>query len=201
MALEDLGVEINFYNYTLDLLPCVLAVLKSNSGLYPRMVLGMACNPDVEHAIGKALEEVEINMTFSGAEVPDLASPDNIKTILDHQFWYDKPENHHEFDFLWTGHLVDTEEIKQSSGQIDDIYSLFASRGLNWYIVDLNLTGLEQTGIYVVRSIIPGLTSIGFGYRLEPLGGDRIKFLPKQLGIPHSGPRLSYESYRIQPFA
>lgn len=200
--LQKLGFECTFLNLTLETAPVVLAILQRQAQKYPRLVLGMASHASPTAAMDKALQEVELNATFCDLDVPHIEHPQDIRGVLDHQFWYDRPENHHEVLSLIGDRAIDVGSIKTGPQDVAGLEAAFSRAGFRWFTATLNPGGQAATGLYVVRSLVAGLTPIGFGYKMEPLGLERFRVPPMSVGRGQPDPsRQTAEGYKTQPFA
>lgn len=200
--LQALGFQTSFLNLTVDTLPVVLVILQREAKLYPHLILGMAAHPDPKVAMDKALQEAEINITFFDIEVKKIPNQEAVADVLDHQLWYDRSENHCEVTQLIGAEEINIAKMTPGPATIEGISSLLHQQGLQWYMVSLNQRGLEATGVWTIRSIIPGLIPIAFGFRMEPLGLPRLHKLPATLGDrKRDSARLHESGYRIQPFS
>ncbi|MEO7617654.1 MAG: YcaO-like family protein [Candidatus Saccharibacteria bacterium] len=196
--LEHLELEVSFFWLQLGLVPVAMTILRSQSYSYPRCVIGLGAAPKLSQALNKAFEEVEVNSTYLGSEVPTPKSATDISSVMDHQYWYNQDINAEPLAFMWHGPYNNLASVPDGPATIETINHMLANHGLSWAVVKLNPTGTDQTGIYVVRSFIRGLTPIGFGYQSEPLGSPRLS--SKISGDKHSL-RVTKEGYLPQPFA
>jgi|GEM_PF-2324590 len=202
LRLENLGFTCTFLNFTLELAPVVLVILKREAESYPRLILGMASHPSPIVAMDKALQEVELNVTFCDIETPSVDTVENIRDVMDHQFWYDKPENHSEVESLIGKDLVKATDIPVGPKDVSEMQIALSRLGSSWYTTELNRDGRSTTGLYVVRSLIEGLTPIGFGYMMESLGMERLIGAPPSIASGQfRSHRKTAEGYKTQPFA
>ena len=200
--LKTLGFSCTFLNLTLEFAPVVLVILKREATSYPRLILGMASHSSPVVAMDKALQEVELNVTFCGIEAPIVDDAENIRDVMDHQFWYDRPENHAEVESLIGRELVEASSIPTGPTSVPVMRAVLHKQGLAWYAAELNAVGMAETGLHVVRSLIETLTPIGFGHKMEPLGMQRIIDAPMSIASGQLRPsRKTAEGYKIQPFA
>jgi thiazole/oxazole-forming peptide maturase SagD family component len=200
--MEELGYSCIFLNLTLELAPVVLAILRGSTDAFPRLALGMASHSSPLEAMAKALEEVELRITFAGLETTRLESPTEVRTTNDHQLWYDQPENHAAVLSLVADRRVSVGVIPEGPSSVGAVADRLAQLGSPWFTVELNERGYAMTGVHTIRSIVPGLTSIGFGHTMEPLGVERLHHPMPSMGWGDSySPRTTRQGYVVQPFA
>lgn len=200
--LEDLGFQCLFLNLTLELAPVVLVLLRREADSFPRLILGMASDPSPVKAMEKALEEVELNVTFVGMETARIARPEDIRRTIDHQLWYDQPENHALVLGMIGDELVEATDIAEGPRTVQQMSAQLAGHGFPWFVASLNQAGQRATGIHTVRSLVAGLTPIGFGFTMEPLGVERLRNPIPSMGWGFScSPRTTRNGYAVQPFA
>jgi thiazole/oxazole-forming peptide maturase SagD family component len=200
--LESLGFTCTFLNLTLELAPVVLAILRRDAPRYPRLTLGMACRPSPLDAIEKALQEVEVNSSYFDMDMPVVGRAEDIQTVVDHEYWYDQPENHAEILAHIAQRVITADAIPAGPPDVPSLGAALRRAGLRWFVASLNPVGQAQTRLHVVRSLIPKLTQIAFGYMMEPLGQPRILRPPVVIGKgQHDSSRQSLYGYRVQPFA
>lgn len=199
--LQRLGFKIIAINLSLEFAPVILVILKRESDMYPRLLLGMGSHFNPRVALNKALQEAELNVTYYNINVPAPSEASEIATIMSHQFWYDLPQNHAEIECLIGNRVIDISNIPSGDKSVRSIKTNIERNGYEWYFTELNSTGAQQTGIVVVRSIVPGLVPIGFGYGLEPLGLARLKNAPTLVSAKANIYRQTKQGYKPQPFA
>jgi ribosomal protein S12 methylthiotransferase accessory factor len=187
------GFSVTFINLTLDTVPVIVAIMQRDAESYPRLLLGLGAHADPLLAIDKALQEVEVNATYVDARVPTIEHQQDIATVMDHQYWYDQPRNHGAVWSLYSGSRRTYDEFAKSM----ENYSLLPAA----FFVVLNRDGQSDTGIHVIRAIVPGFVPIGFGYMSEPLGMARLEELPRKLGLVSKPERRTRLGYQPQPFA
>ncbi|HSW81309.1 MAG TPA: YcaO-like family protein [Candidatus Saccharimonas sp.] len=202
LRLESFGFTCTFLNLTLELAPVVLVILRREAESYPRLILGMASHSLPIVAMDKALQEVELNVTFCNIETPSVNAMENIRDVMDHQFWYDKPENHSEVELLIGEDLIEATGIPAGPTDVIGMQTALNRLGTSWYATELNRAGRDTTGLYVVRSLIEGLTPIGFGYMMEALGMERLFRTPTSIASGQfRSLRKTAAGYKTQPFA
>ena len=159
------GWTIHLVNLTLDLLPVVLAVARTERTL----LLGAACRPTGAAAAHAAVREVAV----ASLHVPEARAiePEAVATTDDHQALYIDSDHVTEASFLWnSSDIVEVDEL--SAGCADSPLTLLAERIAEPVTVDL--TSARTRPVHVVRVIVPGLIPMSFGYDGEPLGIPRL---------------------------
>ncbi len=199
--LEALGFRIYFLRLNCLVATTIMVILTRKGEKYPRLLLGLATSGDPAIAAAKALEEVELNVTYLNADIVFPNSASKITGIMDHQFWYDLPNNHFEVEKLIGKNRIEIVDIPRVENNIGLILGALHSNGLDWYYAELNTPARHTTGLYVIRSIVPGIVPINFGYQMEPLGMERIQNPPSEYGSSFNQSRLTRDGYRVQPFS
>lgn len=199
--LTSLGFTLRAINLTLDLAPVVMVMITRSSHKFPRHVLGLASAPTAMAALDKALSEVELSATYYDKEMSYPTNQEHVRSVISHQLWYDLPQNKEEINFFFNNEVIAIEEIVDGPHDVASINEKLKSKGFDWYYTTLNPDGNEITGICTVRSIVPSLVPITFGYGCEPLAMDRLHNPPfRGKGLLDKS-RFSEEGYKVQPFA
>jgi len=200
--IQALKFEVLFLNLTLELAPVVLAIARRPVGLQPRMLLGLGCDSDAERAFNKALEEVESMVSYVGLPIqkPDLRLED-VREVMDHEYWYNQGDNSDAILSLIGSKVESLSAIAPGPTTVPGLWRRVYGSGFRWYAMEHNLQGARRTGLHVVRSVIPELTPIGFGYRMEPLGHPRLRHSSGSSKAGNTPRRLTELGYKLQPFA
>lgn len=199
--LGKLGFDVKILKLESIIGTVILSVLRRDSQMYPRLLLGLACNTEPEIAVNKALAEAELNVTYYDLVIKHPESQESIDTIMDHQFWYDLPANHHEIEALIGEEQASLDKFSSGPSTVEELGTQLSLQGFDWYYTELNAMGFESTGIYTIRSIVPGLVPIGFGYASESLGMPRLSNPPFSTTKKLDQSRLTESGYKIQPFS
>lgn len=184
-SFEELGYEIYLINLTLDTVPVILGVAV-NEKMIPTLVLGMAANFNPEKAISKSLDEILHQLYWNlrpNHSVQTLTNPKEVGDVGGHAALYATPRYLKKASFLWQGKLNDLPRKISFSNELEYIVELLSQKRIQILAADLTPTYFKSVGIWVVRTILPELVPIPFGYRTEPLGMRRIKELPENLGL------------------
>ena len=196
--LEELQFEVRFINLTLEVAPVILAIARRPRELHPRLTLGMGCASTPKAAMAKALEEIESMITFVDVEpAAALRAESDVTTVMDHHTWYSQGDNSDAVMEMVGPDVCGLHTVVAGPSTVPQMHAKLHEHDLRWHAIDLNLSGAEQTGVHVIRSMIPGLIPISFGYKMEPLGHPRL-LRPFWEGVPR---RCTSAGYRIQPFA
>lgn len=174
-ALECEGFSITIKNHTLDWAPVMTVFAQNESLAYTNCA---SCSRfDVEAAIDHALMEVEASVLarLQNGSATTL-KPSEVYAPLDHGALYEQRRYFRKADFMLQGGAY---KLSECSGEVkswDDLTNKLSREGMSLITIPLSLS--EQYGgsnnLSIVRSIIPGLIPMTFGYRLEPGGMKRL---------------------------
>jgi ribosomal protein S12 methylthiotransferase accessory factor len=191
---NDFGFDVIIQNITTDIgVPafCVLIVNRHNKK--PALFSGAGCHLNPEIALMKSLREALRFFTYN------LANPKKIEEVKilgfselrspgDHGNLYFAPEMLKHFDFILESNRYQSlDEVKDSSKKdpVSDLkycLDIFRKEKMDVIAVDCTSSDVANTGLYVVKVIIPGMHPIGFGVHNQRLGGRRLYNVPKELG-------------------
>ncbi len=111
-----------------------------------------------------------------------------VREIDDHLNFYTDPDSLSALDFLTRmNELPDIQGDtlvpgREFSDQLKACLSLLADRNLEAIVVDVTRPEVAETGLSVVRVIIPGMIPLTFGTRYGCAGGRRLTDVPRALG-------------------
>ena len=195
------GVEVRAFLLTTDLpASVVMAVAFDHDPGRPATLIGLGCHLDPAVAAEKAIFELCQARPSESRRYRDnppglrLKRYEDVKTLEDHSAFLALPERRGEFEFLLhRAQRVRLQDIpNRSSGDTErDLESCangLGERGYRVLYVHLTMADIAQCGVHVVRTLVPGLQPIHFGWGQERLGGRRLFNLPHQLGLA-PGPR------------
>jgi ribosomal protein S12 methylthiotransferase accessory factor len=172
-------------NHTLDFTPVICVIAQSEEFTYTPCA--SCASFDVEYAIDHAFMEVEA-LILARLEngPPKPIKPHEVIWPLDHGKLYGQKLYFHRADFLIYGHrTIPFKEVGKGSAKTwNELIDRFSKRGWHIFTVPLHLSK-EQYGndkLHIIRSIIPGLVPMTFGFRQEPVGMKRIYVVAKELG-------------------
>ncbi|NJL97298.1 SagB/ThcOx family dehydrogenase [Candidatus Gracilibacteria bacterium] len=175
---EKLGRKLEFYNFTLDSVPVIVAVIHGEH--YPMFVRGSSANPDYLKAAHKACQEVEITMhSLLHSENCHPILPEDVVEVEDHGRLYYFTENQ---ERLWQ--FYDAEVTDVAPVVINDPYQRFDPIIINLHKPKNNLD------LPVVRVLHEDLLHINFGFGNEHIGHSRLdklglKWVFKYPAFPH----------------
>jgi ribosomal protein S12 methylthiotransferase accessory factor len=183
--MEKLGYQIEILDLTLDLFPVALAVARNRKKEYPYFFCGAACNSNFFVAAEKAILELELSIwsAFKNKTNRRIDDPRILYEPMDHEIYYLDPCRSMELDFLFKGSVIDN--LKETESGDVEIGKYLKSKGFELYHKDITAKEIVElnTGISVVRVLVPGLIPITFGFMSEPLGMSRIYEILVNLGL------------------
>jgi ribosomal protein S12 methylthiotransferase accessory factor len=184
-ALAKSGFRIWVKDHTLEFAP-VATVVAQNDDL-PCTICAACSHFDFIRAIEHALTEVEacvVARLHNGPGKP--IKPYEVVDPLDHERLYDSRRYFQKADFL-----IDSRHPVVALGKAriasvrssKELAQALRQEGYEHYAVDLSLPEEKggNQGRHVVRSFVPGLVPMVFGYRLEPGGMERIYHIGRRL--------------------
>jgi len=172
--------------------PTIVATLKfENEG--PAFALAASTDLSPENAVRKALEELAHTYRYCSRVMgyPELEEEpgfDNIKTQAQHLQFHANSKNLGASNFLFdSDERKDFDEIKDLSSGDDkkDLSSLvnkINKMGYQCIGIDLTTADIEQTGLSITRSVIPGFNPLFMGHSLRSLDGKRLWSVPQKMG-------------------
>jgi ribosomal protein S12 methylthiotransferase accessory factor len=172
-------------DHTLDLAPVICVIAQSEELTYT--ACASCASFDVEHAVDHALMEVEalILARFQNGP-PKPIKPNEVIWPLDHGNLYGQKRYFHKADFLIRGHrTVAFKEVgNESARSWHELLDRFSTKG--WRLLTVPLYLSEEYGgngeLHIIRSIVPGMMPMTFGFRQEPAGMERIYAVAKEFG-------------------
>lgn len=143
--------------------------------------IGACCSLDSDYSINKSLKECLFTYFYS-LNIMDVRQnkPDKIKTLYEH-FLYYQGDN---FNKL----LFDSKTIKYKKEKIlyQDLLTNLQKCGINIYYKELTTEDIKDTGIKVVKVIVPSLIDLNKSHIYPRLGARRFFEVPKKLGLNYS---------------
>ena len=183
--LRENGFEVRIKDLSIDLAPVVF-VFAQNEGLSFTMCAGCS-DFDIEEALDHALMEIESAVLIRLANGPlKMVRPSETRTPEDHGALYEQKQYFRKADFLARGKQVIAlrEAGRNAARSWQELLDRFAAKG--WSLVTVSLHLAEEfcgnDGHSIVRSMVPGIVPISFGYRQEPCGMGRIYTVAKEIG-------------------
>jgi ribosomal protein S12 methylthiotransferase accessory factor len=193
--LEQEGFKVTVKDHTLDLVP-VATILVQNEAL--AFTNCASCSRfEIESAIDHALMEVEASVLARLQNGPSPAlNPSEVAMPLHHGALYEQKRYYRGVDFMFEGEVRLMSELSGPVSNWNRLLDKLHQTRVPLVTVPFFLS--EQYGgngdLHIVRSIIPGLVPMTFGYRQEPGGMKRLYDTARQ-----KGKRLTYGNMRKFP--
>jgi len=191
---NDFGFDVIIQNITTDLeIPAFCVFLVNRLKKKPAMISGAGCHINPKIAIMKGLREA-VRFFADYLSHPEryeqikILSFDEIRSPLEHGELYYDPEMLKQLDFIIeSNNYQNFSEIKDLSKKdpkenLRLCLDIFRKKKMDVIAVDCTSVDIVNTGLYVVKMIIPGMQPIGFGMRNQKLGGRRLYNVPMKLG-------------------
>ena len=181
-ALERAGVTV-----TLHELPAaadvsvVLAVAYGDGQNHPGAVVGAAANLDLGTAARKALTELAGNVVITRREIKagqwrEVGDPSQVRSLLDHGFFYRDPTRAVAFAFLDGG---DTRSVPGKAGRaprLEELTSRCSDAGIRVAVADITPADVAaKLGLHVVRAVSDDLVPLWFGHDHAPRDHPRLR--------------------------
>lgn len=200
--IERLGYDIFFLDTRLDLpIPTVTAVGRRRSDELGKISVAAGASLDPEDAIRSALREVAAAIPALPETLkvqiddiqPLLADFTRVRILEQHALLYGFPQMAHHVDALLSNPVQQTVETayaawdrarpRHSDLLADLRYCVerVLNLGLDVVVVDQTAAELAETGLKVVRVIVPGLVPIDFGW-----GRHRVYTLSRMQTVPRT---------------
>jgi ribosomal protein S12 methylthiotransferase accessory factor len=181
------------HDITTDIaIPTRLAVLIDRSSPRVFVTVGAAAHDNPDRALEKAVAEALFLRPAVEHVVRSSAGPDTVQTLEDHLTFFSSAARLHELGFLLNapacGNGASPPMLARGSlMQLRTALRALQQRGLDAIVVDVTLPEVLQTGLRVVRVIVPGLIPLTFGHRYAAKGGQRLYTVPVTLGYASRG--------------
>lgn len=194
-VLQKEGFVVTVKNHTLDWTPVGTVLVQNESLAYTNCA---SCSRfDMEAAVDHALMEVEASVLarLQNGPAPTL-KPSDVDMPLHHGALYEQKKYFRRADFMLEGDAYSLKEcstaVSSWNGLLDKLNEMEMS------LITTQLFLSEQYGgngdLSIVRSIIPGLVPMTFGYRQEPGGMKRLYDVAQK-----KGKHLTYGNIRKFP--
>lgn len=191
---NDFGFDIIIQNITTDIgVPafCVLIVNRHNKK--PALFSGAGCHLNPEIALMKGIRETLRSFAYYLAnpreiEEVKIISFDELRSPEDHGNLYFAPEMLRHLDFIIESRRYQNfDEIKglwtkDSLTDLKHCLNIFRKKKMDVIAVDCTTSDVANTGLFVIKVIIPGMQPIGFGMDNQRLEGRRLYNVPQELG-------------------
>lgn len=196
--LRKCGFRVWIKDHSLDLAPAVF-IFAQNEELTFTTCAGCA-GFDAEIALDHALMEVESSVLcrLSNGRRESIR-PSAVRFPDDHGRLYEQKQFFRNANFLMHGQkTISFQEVGRSAAwSWQELLDRFAARG--WSLLTVSLQLSEKLGgnggLHIIRSIVPGMVPISFGYREEPCGMEQIRVMAKEF----SGSSISFRDMPMFP--
>ena len=190
-ALEDNGFHVWIKDHSLDLAPVVCVVAQSDE--LGSTTCASCASFDPEYAVDHALMEVE-SFVLARLQETDVMriKPVQVRMPSDHGTLYNQREYFHRADFLIQG--IKTTSLKYVGRGTVRSWQKLLDRFLvkDWHLFTISLHLPDKYGgngnLNIIRSVVPGIVPMTFGYRQESGGMERIYEIARII----SGKSFSY---------
>jgi ribosomal protein S12 methylthiotransferase accessory factor len=184
-CLEAQDFKVWVKDHSLDLAPSVLVFAQNDELTFT--TCASCASFDVVHAVSHALMEVEASVVSrlqNGR--PIHIKPSEVGMPLDHGRLYGQKQYYRRANFLVEGGDVISlnDAGREAARNWSTLLERFADRGWRPIRVPLHLSEEfgGNDGLHIVRSVVPGMVPMTFGYRQEPAGMERIYSVAKEFG-------------------
>lgn len=186
------GFKIWVKDYSIDLAPVVFIFAQSEKLSFT--TCASCSNFDTIEALDHALMEVESSVLCRLVNSPSkIIKPAQVRFPSDHGKLYEQKRFFHKADFLVSGQIViEFKNMGQGVARSwDKLLDQFMLKGWSLITIPLHLTKESggNNGLHIIRSIVPGMVPITFGYREIPAGIERISIVAKEI----NGCTISYQ--------
>lgn len=182
--LQKVGFQVWVKDHSIDLAPVSCVIAQSQELTYTPCA---SCSSfDFEYALNHALMEVEalvVARLQNGPAKP--IKPREVLWPLDHGRLYGQQRYFRRADFLNRGHKIEFGDAgKRMARSWQELLRRFQTKGWRLFTLPLHLSEEYggNDGLHIVRSIVPGMVPMTFGYRQEAGGMDRIYNVASKFG-------------------
>lgn len=195
---EGLKAEVLFATQHIPI-PSVIGIIYSSTVEVPYATFGLAAGLDIEDVMLKSLEEALmvrntlIQLKEENRFVDFRGGCSQIKTFLDHAFYYSSPKSKRYWLYLLKMPLITPVQIQNKFDAIDlktntlhKLVNFVEEAGCKEIlVVDLTNSMAKAMDLHCARVIIPGLFPIEMDYNLKFLKYDRINAIRRLNNAPH----------------
>lgn len=195
------GLHYTLIQTTLDLeMPSFVGFVLDARSDPPGIMVGGAAHPDPNRAALKTLLELVQGLKwkdFMKTSIVPEPGFRNIRSFDDRAHLYASNDLREAFQFVWEhGHEIPLSEIASvETGEVRrdlrNCVDLLAERGLEVLGCDMTPVDAEACGLYVTRTLVPGLETMEGDHLLPFLGGRRWREVPVRLGLLPAEPDIS----------
>lgn len=182
-VLESLGYEILFKNLTLDIAPVIMVAARKRESVF---LCSLSSHTNLKKCLDRLLGELEVSVMMYekyGGETPEVKLTE-VRHPKDHGNLYKVPKFVEKTKFVFSSKkTVSLQDIRNTNNSIRNVLN---KKGHKVVIIDVSkyqprIRNTKKRS--VIRTIVPGLVPITFGYEMEPLGMKRVKSVPEKLGL------------------
>jgi len=183
--LRKVGFQVWIKDHSLDLAPVVCVIVQGKEFTYTAVASCASFN--VEYALDHALMEAEALVLARLQNGPAKSiKPQEVIWPLDHGRLYGQRQYFHHADFLIRSqNKITFQDIgKEVAQSWQELLSRFTAKGWRLFTIPLYLSD-EYGGngdLHIIRSIVPGMVPMTFGFRQEPAGMERTYVIARELG-------------------
>lgn len=190
--LQAHGFRVWIIDHSIDLAPVIFIFVQNEALGFT--ACASSASFSIENAMNHAFMEVEASILSRLQSGPSLPiKPNEVGTPRDHGRLYEQKQYFRHADFM----VNSNERIPFSrigSGVAHtwkELLTRFERKKWQLLIIPLHLSGEYggNEGMHIIRSIVPGMVPMTFGYRQEPAGMERVYTITKEFG----GKKLSYQ--------
>ena len=182
--LNKIGFQVWIKDHSLDLTPVVCVSAQSEKLTYTPCA--SCASFDTEHAVNHALMEVEALILARLQEKPTPIKPSEIMWPLDHAKLYGQKHYFRRANFMISGQdRISFQDIGKNTAQSwQELVNRFTIKGWQHFTIPLYLSKKYggNNDLHIIRSIVPGMIPMTFGYRQEPAGMKRIYKIVEEIG-------------------
>lgn len=184
------GHEARCFGLRLDHgVPFALAMLRSERAGDPAFVVAAAADEDMATAARRALAElasvylaVRTAVQNRREPLPD-ARPESVIEMHDHALLYARRDMQPVLEPWWSSPPAESPVAEPRSRGLSALVGRARALGLEVLVVDLTRPELRDTGLRVVKILVPGTYPMNFDSRWPQLGGRRMAEAPVRAGL------------------
>ncbi|UOQ49506.1 YcaO-like family protein [Gracilibacillus caseinilyticus] len=163
----QLGLNVQIFDVTNNIPVPTYLVLIKNEKHVPHISIGTNCDTNQIKALKGAIEEALGCYHFYGIKCSDgkLSAPNfndlsEINSIQDHPIYYALGYGSENLEFLENGKVKDFNPNEYEELSKEDLILYMKNLGLSIYSIDLTTKDVKNTGIHVVKTVIPELANL-----------------------------------------
>ncbi len=183
--IEREGFNVWILDHSLDFAPVCFVFVQHQELSFT--ACSSCASFEIEYAISHALTEVEafVYARLNASNIPKI-KPKEVSDPVSHGVLYAQPAYFRKANFLVEGRdEISFQDFGNSvSSSWSSLMDVFKSKGYKQVVVPLSLPENKggNDGLNIVRSIIPGLVPMTFGFGQSPLGMKRLYDVSRVFG-------------------